>query len=96
MIIWLLISILCFFLFRRFIRKIEIRDCGKWQDIKMPLWVWGLIVIAALVPIINILMLLGFEILLVADSRYSYGDTRFKEGQSHWLNKLLDILNKKY
>ena len=96
MFIWLLISVLCFFLFRRFTQKIEIRNYGNWQDFKMALWGWGLVAIIALVPIVNILGLLGFEIFCIADSRCSYGDTRFKEGKNHWISKFLDFMSKEY
>ena len=96
MIIWLLISVLCFFLFRRFTQKIEIRNYGSWQDFKMPLWGWGLVGIIVLVPIINIVGLLAFEGFCVGDARCSYGDTRFKNGKNHWINKFLDIINKEY
>lgn len=92
MIICLLISILVFWLFVRFTRNIEIKDYGEWQEFKLPVWGWSLIVILALIPFFNVLSLVVFEVICIADSRSSWPDTKFKK--PHWTNKIIDLMTK--
>jgi len=94
---WLITSVLCFFLFRRFISKLEYEEYqNNWKSIKFPLYVWILIILWCLVPIMNFVALILFELYIVGETRLKYPDFRFKEGKSHWLNKLIDIMSKKY
>jgi hypothetical protein len=94
--IWLITSVLCFFLFKRFISKLETKDYGEWKPIKFPLWIWSLIVFACLAPIINFIALICVEIFIVGCTRDDYTILRFKKGKSHWINKLIDIMSKEY
>ena len=94
--IWLIISVVCFLLLRNFVSKIEIDDRDGWKPFKAPLWVWALAAIICLVPIINIIGLVFFESLVIAETRSHYPDLRFKEGKSHWLIKLIDFMNKEF
>jgi hypothetical protein len=96
MIIWLLLSALCFFLFKRFINKIEINDYGEWQPFTAPLWFWCLAICIALLPVFNFIALFCFELFCVDDIRDSWNDTRFKQGENCLLNKFLDLMNKKF
>ena len=94
--IWLIISIVCFLLLRNFVSKLEVDNRGKWKPFKAPLWAWALIAAVCLVPIMNILALICIELIAIAEIRSRYPDIRFKEGQSHWLIKLIDFMNKEY
>lgn len=94
--IWLIISVVCFLLLRNFVSKLEVDNHGEWRPSKAPLWLWILAAIICLVPIINIIGLIGFELLIVAAVKSGYPDLRFKEGKSHWLTKLIDFMNKEF
>ena len=95
MIIWLLISILCFWLFLRFIRNVEIKEWGKdWQPLKLPLWAWIVVIVIALLPLFNIIGLFAFELFIIDDVRW--GDSRFKDRNKVLILKITDILSKKY
>ena len=94
--IWLIISVVCFLLLRNFVSKLEVNDRGEWKPSKAPLWLWILAAIICLVPIINIIALVGFELLVIAEIRSHYPDLRFKEGKNHWLIKLIDFMNKEF
>ena len=95
--IWLITSVLCFFLFKRFISKLEYEEHrNDWKSIKFPLYAWILIVLCCLVPIINFVILIFVELYIVGETRMKYPDFRFKEGKSHWINKLIDIMSKEY
>jgi len=95
--IWLITSVFCFFLFKRFISKLEYKEHREdWQSIKFPLYIWALIVLCCLIPFINFIALIFVEVVMIVDIRSDWPDLRFKNGQSHWLNKLIDIMSKKY
>ena len=94
--IWLIISIVCFLLLRNFLSKLEVDSRNGWSAVKLPLWGWVLIAAVCLVPIMNILALICIELIAIAEIRSRYPDIRFKEGQSHWLIKLIDFMNKEY
>ena len=92
MITYILISILVFWLFIRFTRNIEIKGYREWQEFKLPVWGWSLIVILALIPFVNVISLVTFEIICIADSRSRWPDIRFKE--PYWINKIIDLMTK--
>ena len=94
--IWLLLSVLCFFIFRHFITSLEIKENGEWIDCYFPLWIWIIAGIICLVPLLNFLMLIAFEGIATAEIKESYSHIRLKEGKKIYLLKLIDILNKKY
>lgn len=95
--IWIIISVLCFFLFKRFISKLECKEYRKdWQSIKFPLYIWIIIVLCCFIPVMNFTALICVEIATMANIRSNYPDIRFKKGQNHWLNRLIDIMSKKY
>lgn len=94
--IWLIISVVCFLLLRNFISKLEMDDRGGWSPFKAPLWLWIIAAIVCLIPVANIIALTGVELGAIADIRSRYPDLRFKEGKSHWLIKLIDLMNKKF
>lgn len=94
---WLITGALCFFLFRRFISKLEIRYYREWEPIKLPLWIWSLVVIICIIPVINFAALIYVVVFIVGDTRSNYANFRFKEGQNkHWINKLIDFMSKEY
>jgi len=94
---WVIISILCFFLFKRFISKLEYEENrSNWRSIKFPLYIWIFIVLCCCLPIINFIVLIWIEIFVILDIRSKHRDLRFKEGQNHWINKLIDIMSKEY
>lgn len=96
--IWLITSILCFFLFKRFISKVERKEeyGSNWQSIKFPLGVWILTVLCCFIPIINFIALICVELYIIGEIRSRWPNFRFKEGHNHWLNKLIDIMSKEY
>lgn len=94
--IWLIISVVCFLLLRNFLSKIEIEDHNRWKPFKAPLWLWTLAAIVCLIPIVNIIALVGTELFMIADINSYYPDLRFKEGKSHWIIKLIDFMSKEY
>lgn len=95
--IWIITSALCFLLFKRFISKLEYDELRNgWQDIKFPLYIWIIVILCCFLPIINFIALICVEIFTIVDMRSNYPDFRFKKGQNHWLNKLIDIMSKKY
>lgn len=95
--IWLIISVLCFFLFKRFISKLEYKEYrSTWQSIKFPLYIWIIIILCCLLPIINFIALICVEIFIILDTRSDYPSLRFKKGQNHWLAKLIDFMNKEF
>lgn len=94
--IWLIISVVCFLLLRNFISKLEVDEHGEWKPFKAPLWVWLGAVVICLFPIVNIIALICIELFIIADIKSRYPDIRFKEGKSHWLIKLIDIMNKEF
>jgi len=94
--IWIIISVVCFLLLRDFLSKLEIDDRDGWSSFKAPLWKWIIAAIICLVPIINIIGLIGIELLAIADIRSRYPSIRFKEGKSHWFIKLIDFMNKEF
>lgn len=94
--IWLIISVVCFLLLRNFLSKLEVDGYNGWEPFKAPLWAWVLVAIICLAPIVNIIGLICVELFTIADIRSNYPGVRFKEGKSHWLIKLIDILNKEY
>lgn len=93
--IWLILGICCFLLFRRFTSKLEIRDYSEWKPFELPIWAWILIAFICLLPLLNLAGLLLAEVVLIYDIRSCYPCTRFKSGKNHWLNKLIDTLNRK-
>lgn len=95
MIYWLLTSILCFWLFRRFTSKLEVREDGRWVKFTSPVWQWTLIALIALTPGINFILLLLFEYIVCDDTLCTYPDFRFKEGKSSWMVKFLKFMTKK-
>ena len=94
--IWLIISIVCFLLLRNFLSKLEVKEYSGWVPFKAPLWAWVIASIICLIPILNVIGLIAVELLAIADIKDSYPDLRFKEGKSHWLVKLIDLMNKKF
>ena len=98
MFIWLLISVLCFWILWKFTRSVEIREYGEWKPFAVPLWMWAIAGIICLVPLINIAGVIAAISLMIADSRSSWGDTRFTEKNSinNFITKILNLLNKEY
>lgn len=96
MIVWILSSILCFYLFRKFTSKIEIRERGEWKKFAMPLWLWLVAGFLSVVPILNYIILIIFICGVLNDISDKYADTRVQEGKSLWLKKFLDFMNKEF
>lgn len=96
MIFIILLGVLCLYLFNRYRNKIEIRDYGEWKPLKLTIGVWILIIIAAFIPLVNIVGLLLFELFTIIDMDYSCSDTRFKKGESCILYKIIKFLQKEY
>lgn len=94
--IFLLISVICFWILWRFAKSIEIREHGEWKSFKASLWLWILVAFACLVPIINIIGIACIVLITIVDTRSFYPEIRFKEGKSHWLIKLIDFMNKEF
>ena len=94
--IWLIISVICFLLLRNFLSKLEIDDRDGWKPFKAPLWLWALVAVVCLVPVINIIGLICIELVAIAEIRSRYPGLRFKEGKSYWLIKLIDFMNKEF
>lgn len=98
MIILLLMAILCFFIFWRFTRSIEVKEHGEWRPFYMPLWMWLVAGIITIIPVINFVVLIGVIIMIIAESKESYPDVRFtnKNGLNNFITKVINILNKEY
>ena len=94
--IWLIISVVCFLLFKNFLSKLERDSRDGWKPFKAPLWWWAIAAIVCLIPIINIIGLICVELLVIADTKSYCPDVRFREGKSHWLIKLIDFMNKEF
>lgn len=94
--IWVIIGIVCFLLFRNFLSKLEVEGRNGWNPVKLPLWGWILIAAVCLIPIMNIMSLICIELIAIVNIRSHYPDLRFKEGKSHWLVKLIDFMNKEF
>ena len=98
MLVYLLFCALLIWIFYKFTRGMEIKSYGNWEAFTLPLWLWIIIVLVALVPIINIGVLLAFIGSCVADSRATSPDTRFKEGNVIYniVDKIISLLNKEF
>lgn len=98
MFILLLISVLCFWTLWRFTRSVEIREYGEWRPFAVPLWMWVIAGIVCLMPVINVVGVITVISIMIADSRSSWGDTRFteKNGINNFITKILDFLNKEF
>lgn len=97
MFIWLLISVLCFWILWRFTRSTEIKVYGEWEPFSAPLWMWVIAGIICLIPIVNIAGIITAIGCMIIDSR-EFGDTRFTEKNSinNFITKILNFLNKEY
>ena len=76
----------------------EIKEYGEWKPFTLPVWAWGIVLVAALLPGLNIIGLFIFIVVCIADSRSDWADTRFKENNviNNFINKILDLLNKEF
>ena len=95
MIFIILLGVLCLYLFNRYRNKIEIYDYGEWKPLKLPIGIWTIIFIVAFIPLINVIGLFIFEIFTILDIG-PYGSTRFKNGESCILSKIIEFLQKEY
>lgn len=93
MIFIILLGVLCLYLFNRYRNKIEIRDYGEWKSLKLPIGIWAIIFIVAFIPLVNVIGLFIFEIFTILDIDYG---TRFKNGESCILYKIMKFLQKEY
>ena len=96
MIAIILLGILCLYLFNRYKNKIEVRDYGEWGPLKLPVGIWLIVIIIAFIPVINIAGLFLFEFFTLLDMDGRYADTRFKNGESCILSKIIEFLQEKY
>lgn len=77
--ILVLLSIVCFIIFVHFVKATETKTSDGWVPLKLPLWIWTIVVVTCLVPLLNIIALLIFEVLFVTESLDSYPCIRFKK-----------------
>lgn len=89
---WFIVSIVCFLLIVKLFKSLEVKDWKEWKPFKLVVWVWVLIVIACLIPVINITVTIVIYGITFMDTRL--GDLRFKGGKKTWFDKFLDFLNK--
>ena len=97
MIIWPILTVIVFYLFRRFVTSLEHRENREWKDWKLPLWAWIISFILCLVPFIAIILLVLFEQFIITDIIEDvWPEFRVKEGKTIYLIKITEFLNKKY
>ena len=94
----IIVSIIVFWIFYKFTRNMEILDCGEWKNFVLPLWLWGLVIFAAFIPLFNVIGLIGFIIMCVVDAKDSYPDTRFTKDNVifNFINKVANLLTKEF
>lgn len=91
----LIIAIICLAICCWLIRSLEIKEhYNSWVPLKLPLWGWICLVIGCLIPIINIVGVICFVVISIAETNSSYPDIRFKEHKC--LDKIIEFFNKKY
>lgn len=98
MLFHLIVSALVLWIFRRFTKIIEIKEYGEWKPFTLPVWVWGIVLVIALLPAFNVIGLFIFIVLCVLDSKSYWATTRFKKNNviSTFINKILDLLTKEF
>ena len=98
MIIILLLATLCLYLFNRYRNKLEIREYREdWKPLKFSVAQWLVILCIAFLPGINLIGLFLFELITILDMEDRYfPDTRFKEGKSCILAKIIELMKKEF
>jgi TM2 domain-containing membrane protein YozV len=76
----------------------EIKEYGEWKPFTLPVWEWGIVLVVALFPALNMMALFIFIVLCVVDSRSYWATTRFKENNviNNFINKILNLLTKEF
>ena len=94
----LIISAIILWIFLKFTRTIEIKEYGGWKPFVLPVYAWGLVLLAALTPVFNIVGLLIFIGFCVSDSKSHWATTRFKENNviNNFINKIVNLLTKEF
>jgi hypothetical protein len=94
MITWLVSSIICFLLFWKFTRYVEVEEQDKWVAFRMPLWMWIVAGILSIIPVLNFGALIGIIIAMIVEANDDYPMVRF--AKSKFITKIIELLNKKY
>ena len=94
----LIISILVLWIFRRFTKTMEVKEYSEWKPFTLPVWLWGMILVIALIPILNVIGLFVFIVLNIADAKSYWASVRFKESNViyNFIDKILNLLNKEF
>ena len=93
----IIISVVCFLVIFKVLKNLELREWGIhetiWEPVKLRIWMWILIIIGCITPILNLVFLITILVFFFIETQV--GDVRFKGGKKIWLDKLIDFLNRK-